>query len=89
MGEVKMKLKDLAEFANYEKIKVISSKTGKVLIHSYNKEKHKHLGDLEITGIFTEFELNSGISKNWCRIRLVCWAYEDQYKQLKEARENA
>ena len=89
MNEFTIKLRDLKKLAEYETIKVISSDSGKVLIHNYSEKKHEHLGDLEVTGIFTEIEVcGSRYDKNVARSKLVCWASEWQYKELKEAAEN-
>lgn len=45
MSDVRIKLKDLAELARCDTIRIISSRTGKVLVYSYHKEKHEHLGE--------------------------------------------
>jgi hypothetical protein len=86
VSDVRIKLKDLAELARGDTLRIISSRTGKVLVYSYHKEKHEHLGELEITGIFTELEL-SGTVKNFARSRLVCWAYEDDFRKLQAEKE--
>lgn len=86
VSDVSIKLKDLAELVKYDIIRIISSSTGKVLVYSYHKEKHEHLGELEITGIFTELEL-SGINKNFARTRIVCWAHEDDFRKLQAEKE--
>lgn len=86
MSDVRIKLKDLVELARFDIIRVISSRTGRVLVYSYHKENHEHLGELEITGIFTELEL-SGTVKNFARSRLVCWAHEDEFRKLQAEKE--
>lgn len=75
-------LRALRELDYCDTIKVISSRTGKVLIHNYNANNQGYLGDLNITGIFTEMAV--GRDKDWVKPVLVAWAYEDQYKELKE-----
>lgn len=86
MSEITIKLKDLGELVRYgDTIKVIGSGTGRVLIHAYNKEKHSYLADLEISGIFTEIEVGGISSKNWAKSKIVGWASDTQYKELKEA----
>ena len=85
--EVKIKLRDLGNLVSYgDTIKVIGSGTGKTLIQCYDKKKHEHLGDLEITGIFTELSVGGATAKNWCKSRLVAWASDYQYKKLKEGK---
>lgn len=81
-----MKLKELYEMLHTSAtpIKVIGSGTGKVLIHHYNPTKHEVFNNLEINGIFPELYL-SGISyKDMAMVRLVGWAREAEYKELKE-----
>lgn len=86
--EFSIKLSDLGKLVSYrEDIKIIGSGTGKVLIYHYDRKKHEYLGDLEITGIFAELVLNGAVTKNWCKTRIVGWASDRQYKDLKEAYE--
>ena len=80
-------LRALRELDYHDTIKVISSRTGRVLIHNYNANKQGYLGDLNITGIFTEIAV--GRDKDWAKPILVAWAYEDQYKELKEKAKEA
>lgn len=81
-----IKLKDLRRLAPHDVIKVIGAGTGKVLIHNYKASKHEHLGELEITGIFTEISVGGTYHrKDWAKPILVGWALEDEYKELKEA----
>ena len=42
---------------------------------------------MKITGIFTEIAV--GRDKDWAKPILVAWAYEDQYKELKEKAKEA
>lgn len=84
-GGLTLTLRALRELDYHDTIKVISSRTGKVLIHNYIASKQGYLGDLKITGIFTE--LSVGRDKDWCKPILVAWAYEDQYKELKKKAE--
>lgn len=85
MSEVTIKLRDLGELVRYgDTIKIIDSGTGRVLVYSYNKEKHSFLGDLEISGIFSEIEVGGVVTKNWARSKIVGWASGIQYKELKE-----
>lgn len=86
-GGLTLTLRALRELDYRDTIKVISSSTGKVLIHNYNANKQGYLGDLNITGIFTEIAV--GRDKGWCKPILVAWAYEDQYKELKEKAKEA
>lgn len=81
--EVSMKLDELQGFARHERIKVIGSQTGRVLIQAYNRGKHGPLGELKIDRIFTELEV--GREKNWAQPRIVAWADEQQYKILRAA----
>lgn len=84
--ELSMTLDELQNFAKFEKIKVISNQSGKVLIHAYNRGKHGPLGQLKTDRIFTELEVcGSGGSKNWAQTRLVAWADEGEYKILRAA----
>lgn len=90
MSEVTIKLRDLGELVRYgDTLKIVGSGTGRVLIYAYNKEKHSFLGDLEISGIFSELELNGVTSKNWARSKIVGWASDTQYKELKEKAKEA
>jgi hypothetical protein len=90
MAEFTIKLRDLDKLVSYgDDLKIIGSGTGRVLVSRYDKKKHEYLGDLEITGIFTELVLSGVAVKNWCKTRIVGWARESQYKELKEAYKNA
>lgn len=82
-----MKLSEVVTVVNpYIHLKVISSRTGKVLLHNaLSSDNLKKFADLELSRLSAELYLDD--QKQFASVRLVCYAREFQYYALKNGDE--
>lgn len=81
-----MKLKELYDLLSpcSTPVKVISSGTGKVLIHRYSPVTHSKYDELKVIGIFPELYLSGLTAKDMAMVRLVVWASDYEFDKLKK-----
>ena len=58
-------------------LKVLSARTGKVMAHNYNPEKHEKIGKMQICAVWAELQITDSGFGNYCRPIMCCYASEE------------
>lgn len=57
-------------------LKVLSARTGKVMCHAFNKEKHAQLAGREVLSVWAELEITDSGFGNYCRPIMKVYAVD-------------
>lgn len=79
-----LRLNDLMKNTQYgTTVKVLSGKTGQVLLHSVSNgnESHNYYWGIEINGIHTEMKVDQ--YKKYVTVQIVCYTNEDNFYKRK------
>ncbi len=72
-----MTLKELYDAVGIRSpLKVLSSRTGKVLARNFNAKTHAHLEHKKVYDIWAELEITDSGFGNYCRPIMVCYVSE-------------
>ena len=72
-----MTLKELYDAVGIRStLKVLSSRTGKVLARNFNAKTHAHLEHKKVCDIWAELEITDSGFGNYCRPIMVCYVSE-------------
>lgn len=84
----KLTVDDLAKFCG-QSLKVVSGYNGKVLAYRYdnNSEKHKNIGQREVTKIATRLNITDSGFGNYAQSELYCYVngaeeYEKEHSEV-------
>lgn len=57
-------------------LKVLSARTGKVMAHRFDPQKHEEIGKKQICAIWAELSVTDSGFGNYCRPIMCCYAME-------------
>lgn len=64
-------------------MKVMSAYNGKVLCHRFNSERHKEIGEREVSSVWPDLQITQGAFEKCCS-PILC-VYADGAKECQEA----